>query len=196
MCFSLDIPWYQGTLIYNMLHEMMMYLHVHACTLRYICVWLKLMHALNITSNRFTLYIYTVNTSVDTLHQLHSDLLKRLDDSSDEVRIAISGTFVAYVRYIHVFTYTYVSAYASQVRQNLLYGPRTVLVHVYMHLYIYATLATLFAHHWWVYVCTSHITFGTYSQQGYSSCVCLSVCLSVPNSLVVGLFILQTTQLT
>jgi dynein assembly factor 5 len=34
--------------------------------------------------------------NVDRLHQLHSDLLKRLDDNSDEVRIAVSKTLVTF----------------------------------------------------------------------------------------------------
>ena len=36
--------------------------------------------------------------TVDTLHQVHPDLLKRLDDSSDEVRIAVAKTLTAYAR--------------------------------------------------------------------------------------------------
>ena len=51
----------------------------------------------NVNSHMHTQFICKY-TTVDTLHQLHSDLLKRLDDSSDEVRIAVSRTFVAYVR--------------------------------------------------------------------------------------------------
>lgn len=32
----------------------------------------------------------------DRLHNMYPDLLKRLDDSSDEVRITVSKTFLAY----------------------------------------------------------------------------------------------------
>lgn len=34
----------------------------------------------------------------DRLHSLYPDLLKRLDDSSDEIRIATTRTLVAFVR--------------------------------------------------------------------------------------------------
>ena len=35
---------------------------------------------------------------MDKLHQVHSDLLKRLDDNSDEVRMAVTRTLAAYAR--------------------------------------------------------------------------------------------------
>ena len=36
--------------------------------------------------------------TVDKLHQMYSDLLKRLDDNSNEVRIAVAKTLAAYAR--------------------------------------------------------------------------------------------------
>ena len=39
-------------------------------------------------------------TSVDKLHSLYGDLLKRLDDSSDDVRIAMTRTLSTYARYV------------------------------------------------------------------------------------------------
>ena len=41
-----------------------------------------------------------ITSTVDKLHQVHSDLLKRLDDNSDEVRIAVAKTLASYARYI------------------------------------------------------------------------------------------------
>ena len=112
------------------------------------------MLALNSISNCFTLYICAVNTSVDTLHQLHSELLKRLDDSSDEVRIAISGTFVAYVRYIYIYIYMhlymYVGAYAIQVR---LLKPEPIAWSAY--LYMHAVLIYMHLGHACHSVCAS-----------------------------------------
>ena len=37
-----------------------------------------------------------VELGQDRLHNMYPDLLKRLDDSSDEVRITVSKTFLAY----------------------------------------------------------------------------------------------------
>ena len=39
-------------------------------------------------------------TSVDRLHLLYGELLKRLDDSSDEIRVAVTKTLAAYIRYV------------------------------------------------------------------------------------------------
>lgn len=47
----------------------------------------------------------TSSSLVDMLHPLYSDLLKRLDDSSDEIRIAITKTITAYIRSASVSTY-------------------------------------------------------------------------------------------
>ena len=33
----------------------------------------------------------------DRLHNMYPDLLKRLDDSSDDIRVAMCATFVAYI---------------------------------------------------------------------------------------------------
>ena len=39
-----------------------------------------------------------VSISVDKLHSIYPDLVKRLDDSSDEIRIATTKTLTAFVR--------------------------------------------------------------------------------------------------
>ena len=44
------------------------------------------------------LHMHISSSLVDRLHPLYSDLLKRMDDSSDEIRIAVTKTLTAYVR--------------------------------------------------------------------------------------------------
>ena len=46
----------------------------------------------------YTLLNTDIFLTVDKLHQMYSDLLKRLDDNSDEVRIAVAKTLAAYAR--------------------------------------------------------------------------------------------------
>ena len=48
-----------------------------------------------------TKFICICHLSVlDKLHQLYSDLLKRMDDNCDEIRVAVARTLVSYVRYV------------------------------------------------------------------------------------------------
>ena len=49
----------------------------------------------------FTKYTIVLLTA-DKLHSLYPDLLKRLDDSSDEIRIAMAKTLVAFVRLVNL----------------------------------------------------------------------------------------------
>lgn len=47
------------------------------------------------TANLFIRIIFAV---VDKLHTIYCDLLKRLDDSSDDVRIATTQTLMSYIQ--------------------------------------------------------------------------------------------------
>lgn len=52
-----------------------------------------------VTCRVMTRILSTVGTSLDDhrLHNMYPDLLKRLDDSNDDVRIAITDTWIAYL---------------------------------------------------------------------------------------------------
>lgn len=41
---------------------------------------------------------YCFAFSADMLHQVYPELLKRMDDSSDEIRIVVTRTFLAYFK--------------------------------------------------------------------------------------------------
>ena len=45
---------------------------------------------------------------MDKLNTLYGDLLKRLDDSSDEVRVEVTRTMIAYMEYVSVWFYIHV----------------------------------------------------------------------------------------
>ena len=42
--------------------------------------------------------LYCCHLSADMLHQIYPELLKRMDDSSDEIRIVVTRTFLAYFK--------------------------------------------------------------------------------------------------
>ena len=56
------------------------------------------------TSKKYTHHnlFLMVARIVDRLHSIYSDLLKRLDDSSDEVRLAMTKTLQEYFRYANI----------------------------------------------------------------------------------------------
>ena len=37
----------------------------------------------------------------DLLHQIYPELMKRMDDSSDEIRVMVTKTFLAFFRYVY-----------------------------------------------------------------------------------------------